>query len=255
LYPSIALTAGRTGSWTADEDIKLKKAIEMHGDKDWIAISALVPSRTKKQCWNRWHVLDPSIDRVNGRAGKWTDEEDLRLRTSVQMHGDKDWVAVAALVPSRTKSQCRERRFNALDPSIAPAIYHKGAWTEDEDFKLKNSVEMHGGKDWAAIAVLVPGRTRSQCCNRWHDVSDPSIALTAGSTGRWTVDEDINLKHAVQTRGSKSWVAVSALVTLTARRRGKWAVDEDLRLKNSVEMHGGKDWAAIAELVLGRTKK
>jgi hypothetical protein len=41
---------------------------------------------------------------------------------------------------------------------------HTGKWGEDEDLKLKDAVQMHGGKDWAAIAAaLASDRTRSQC--------------------------------------------------------------------------------------------
>jgi hypothetical protein len=32
------LTAGRTVKWTKNEDIKLKKAVQMHGGKDWAAV-------------------------------------------------------------------------------------------------------------------------------------------------------------------------------------------------------------------------
>jgi hypothetical protein len=42
----IALTAGRTGKWAEDEYIGLKDAVQTHGDKDWAAITALVPGRT-----------------------------------------------------------------------------------------------------------------------------------------------------------------------------------------------------------------
>jgi hypothetical protein len=34
-------------------DIKLKNAVQTHGCKDWGAVAALVPGRTKKQCYNR----------------------------------------------------------------------------------------------------------------------------------------------------------------------------------------------------------
>ena len=36
-----------------------------------------------------------------------------------------------------------------------------GAWTTVEDKKLRHAIEMHGGQDWAAIAVLIPGRTNN----------------------------------------------------------------------------------------------
>jgi hypothetical protein len=46
-----------------------------------------------------------------------------------------------------------------LDPSIGGASGRTGKWTAVEDSKLKNAVQTHGGKNWCAIAALVPGRT------------------------------------------------------------------------------------------------
>jgi hypothetical protein len=86
----------------------------------------------------------------------------------VQMHGGKHWAAIAAMVPGRTKIQCKKIWRDYLDPSIDRAIGRTGEWTEDEDLKLKAAVQMHGGKNWVAIAALVPGRTKSQCNHRWH---------------------------------------------------------------------------------------
>jgi predicted PP-loop superfamily ATPase len=208
--------------WTTDEDSKLKDAVQRQGGKggkrDWVAIAALVPGRTRKQCTGRWYsALDPSIGRTAGRAGAWTEDEDNKLRVAVQMHGGKDWAAIAALVPGRTRKQCTGRWYSALNPSIDRTAGRAGAWTEDGDNKLKVAVQMHGGKDWAAIAALVPGRAIKQCTGRWYSALDPSIDRTAGRAGAWTEDEDNKLKVAVQ-------------------------------------MHGGKDWAAIAALVPGRTK-
>jgi hypothetical protein len=123
----------------------------------------------------RWRdFLDPIIDHANARKGMWTEDEDLNLKAAVQMkatvqmHGGKDWAAIAAMVPGRTKIQCSKRWRDYLDPSIDRAIGRTGEWTEDEDLKLKAAVQMHGGKNWVAIAALVPGRTKSQCNHRWH---------------------------------------------------------------------------------------
>jgi hypothetical protein len=276
LDPSIDRSApGRTGKWTEDEDLKLKYSVEMHGGKDWAAIAVLVLDRTRKQCSNRWKdVLDPSIERTNGRTGKWTKDEDLKLQGAVQMHGGKSWVKIATLIPGRTRVQCCRRWFHVLDPSINRTNGRTGSWTEKEDLKLKTSVEMHGGKDWAAIAVLVPERTNKQCWQRWYDVLDPSIDRSAsGRTGKWTEDEDLKLQGAVQVHGTKSWMVVAELVpdrtkkqcwqrwraldpsiALTPGRTGTWTENEDIKLQHSVQMHEGKDWVAIATLVPGRTK-
>jgi hypothetical protein len=213
LDPSIALTAGSTGKWTEDEDLKLKYSVQIHGGKDWNAIAAMVPGRTRIQCMDRWrHVLDPSIALAAGNAGTWTEDEDIKLKYSVQMHGGKNWNKIAMMVPGRTKRQCRDRWHDALDPSIALAAGRTGAWAEDEDLKLKYSVQMHGGKDWNKISALVPGRTKRQCKSRWLYALDPSNALTAGSTGTWTRDEDLKLKAAVQTHGGKNWNKIAAMV-------------------------------------------
>jgi hypothetical protein len=142
----------------------------------------MVPGRTKNQCNNRWHsALNPSIDRENGSTGKWTENEDIALLDAVQMHGGKDWVAISALVPGRTKIQCCHRWKDALDLSTDRANERTGKWTEVEDGKLKDGVQTNGGKNWDATAALVPGRTAKQCRSRWHKV------LLPASTGRTNV--------------------------------------------------------------------
>jgi hypothetical protein len=266
----------RTGKWAEDEDSKLEDAVQTHGGKNWGKISALVPGRSRLQCTNRWHhtKLDPSIDRASGCMGKWTAVEDNKLKGAVQTHGSKNWAAISELVASRTKRQCKYRWQDALDPSIALTAGGKGKWTAIEDSKLRDAVQTHGGKNWAAISKLVPGRTRIQCYNRWKDALDPGIALTAGSKGKWTAIEDSKLQDAARTHGGMNWAAITSLVPGRTRsqcndrwskyldpsidranaRTGKWTADEDSKLKDAVLTHGGKDWDAIFVLVPGRTK-
>jgi hypothetical protein len=143
--------------------------VQRHGGKNWWAVAALVPGRTKKQCRNRWHdVLDPSVARTAGRNGSWTEDEDRKLASAVHTVGGNKWVAIAVLVPGRTKAQCRSR-WNCISIStIDRTTAYTGKWEEDEDIKLKNAVQMHGGKSWDEIALLVPSRTKSQCWHRWQ---------------------------------------------------------------------------------------
>jgi Myb-like DNA-binding protein BAS1 len=119
LDPSIDLAKERTGKWAENEDIKLKDAVQTHGGKNWIAITAQVPGRTRNQCWHRWHdVLDPNIDRTPpGRTGKWVEDEDIQLKDAVQTNGGKNWVAISSLVPGRTKQQCCDRWKIYRDPN------------------------------------------------------------------------------------------------------------------------------------------
>jgi hypothetical protein len=45
----------------------------------------------------------------------------------------------------------------------------------DEDSKLNDAVQTHGGKDWIAISVLVTDRTKQQCYHRWKDVLNSNV--------------------------------------------------------------------------------
>jgi hypothetical protein len=109
--------------------------------------------------------LDPSINRAPPRrSGKWTAVEDSKLKDALQRHGDnkyKDWAAISALVPGRTKMQSCCRWHNALNPSIDRANGLTGKRAEDEDSKLKDAVQTHGDNDWVVAAALGPGRTES----------------------------------------------------------------------------------------------
>jgi hypothetical protein len=71
------------------------------------------------------------------------------------------------MVPDRTRKQCHSRWYNAFNPNIGRAPERSGGWTEDEDSKLKEIFEKHGDKSWDTISALVPGRTKSQCWQRW----------------------------------------------------------------------------------------
>jgi hypothetical protein len=221
-----AIAANRR--WTFEEDAKLTSGVTNAPKKkhyreyktDWVAISALIAGRSAKQCSSRWdNFLDPNIDRASGRTGKWTVDEDSKLKDAVQTHGGKNWAATASLVPGRTKLQCRKRWHDVLDPSIGRASGRTGKWTKDEDSKLKNAVRTHGGKNWGLIAALVPGRTKNQCTSRSHDVLDRSIDQANRSTGKWTADEVSKLKDAVRTHGSKDWGLISALVPGRTKRQ------------------------------------
>jgi hypothetical protein len=253
-----------TVSWTSEEDAKLTRAVtntsKMKWGKeykiDWVAVVALVPGRTGSQCKGRWHsALNPSIVLTAGSGGKWTEDEDSKLKDAVQKHGGKDWFAISALVPGRTVSQCSGRWKNALHPSINRASGRTGKWSEDEDIKLKDAVQTHGCKHWGTIAALVPGRTKMQCRIRLHGALNPSIGRVNGRTGKWSAVEDSKLKDAVQTHGGKNWGAISALIPGRTRVQcnkrwhdaldpsidrankctGKWTAVEDSKLKDAVQ--------------------
>jgi hypothetical protein len=276
LDPSISRATARAGRWTADEDNKLRDAMPAQGRKDWVAISAQVPGRTRIQCSNRWHEsLISTIDPAAARAGKWTADEDKKLSDAMPAHGDKDWVEISAQVPGRTRVQCYNRWQDTLVSTIDPAAARTGKWTADEDNQLMGAVPAHGDKDWVAIAAKVPGRRKRQCRKRWHHALDPSIRRATARAGRWTADEDKKLRDAVPAQGYKDWVAIAAKVPgrtrqqcckrwhnklksnvdPTTARAGNWTTDEDKRLSDAVPALGDEDWVPISAQVPGRTRQ
>jgi hypothetical protein len=217
-----------TSRWTPEEDARLNSAVTItckmkHGQKcriDWTAVAALVGGRVDRQCRSRWYnALNPNVDQAKGRTGNWTAVEDSQLRKAAQTHGGKKWGAIAALVPGRTKNQCSSRWSKFLNSNVDPSNGRKGKWDEDEDSKLKDAVQTHGGKNWAAIAALVPGRAASQCCSRWTYVLEPNIDRANGRTGKWDELEDRKLGKAVKKHGGRNWAAIAALVPGRAEKQ------------------------------------
>jgi myb proto-oncogene protein len=113
--------------------------------------------------------LVSNIDPTTARTGKWTADEDKKLKGAVPTQGAKNWVTIAALVPGRTKKQCCNRWHDVLVSTIDSMTARTGIWTADEDNKLKGAVHAHGDKNWERIAALVLGPTKRQCRKRWWD--------------------------------------------------------------------------------------
>lgn len=97
-----------------------------------------------------------------------------------------------------TAQQCQQRYSRTLDPNIK-----RGAWTEDEDARLRLAVTVHGNS-WIEIAEVIHGRTNEQCRDRWSDKLNPTLMK-----GRWTNEEDRCLVEAVESLGTTSWKEIS----------------------------------------------
>jgi hypothetical protein len=199
VFPSAGTSRPRPGNWSPEEDAKLTDAVTELGNA-WVAVAAMIPGRSKEHCRYRWVAfLDPDFN-----TGKWTPEEDEKLTEAVTQLG-KDWVQVAAMVPGRTNVLCRQRWLLALEPTIDGATARsKGKWTPEEDAKLTDAVQQLG-KDWVAVAAMIPGRNNALCRQRWIQSLDPDI-----SPGRWTVEESTKLTDAVNQFGN-DWVRVAAM--------------------------------------------
>ena len=84
------------------------------------AIAASVGTRNHMQCLQRWKkVLKPGITK-----GNWSLHEDVTLLHLVGSGGREDWSRIAALLPSRSARECRERWHYYLTPLIERAGVH-----------------------------------------------------------------------------------------------------------------------------------
>ncbi|KAJ0980441.1 hypothetical protein J5N97_008696 [Dioscorea zingiberensis] len=153
--------------WTEEEDAMLRAAVENFGDNNWQMVSSTLEGRTGPQCSNRWRksILPER------KVGRWSVDEDKRLKVAVMLFGAKNWNKIARFAPGRTQVQCRERWLNCLDPSL-----NLEAWTAEEDAKLLDAINMHG-YCWSRVANCVPPRTDSQCRRRWKVLLPHEVPL------------------------------------------------------------------------------
>ena len=121
-------------------------------------------------------VIGPDGKRRKVRAegltgGRWTFEEDEKLRQGVACIGAKNWkrISVEYLSYKRTDVQCLHRWQKALRPGLV-----KGRWTSDEDNTIVSCIAA-GITKWSEIAEKIPGRIGKQCRERWFNQLDPSI--------------------------------------------------------------------------------
>lgn len=100
---------GSRGSWTAEEDNQLKNAISQLGTKKWHEIAKFVPTRTSKQCRERWlNCLDPNIKK--GGFAPWEDNIIIEKQKEIGNH----WSKIAKFLPGRSSGSIKNRWYSGL---------------------------------------------------------------------------------------------------------------------------------------------
>lgn len=95
---------GQTGRWDKEEEERLRDAVERVGQV-WVEVAKQVRTRTDVQCREKWlHNMKPNLNH-----GKWSTEEDARLRKLVAESNVIKWSRVAEKLGRRTPVQCQKR--------------------------------------------------------------------------------------------------------------------------------------------------
>lgn len=101
------------GPWTKEEDATLIGLVNQSGPRNWTALASQMPSRSGKQCRERWlNHLNPAI-----KKGPWTTEEDNRLVLLHESIGNK-WSEIAKHIPGRTDNSLKNRWNSTLKRKV-----------------------------------------------------------------------------------------------------------------------------------------
>ena len=132
-------------------------AMSMWNGKNWSYIAQSVDGRDENECFSRWYEkIKPAISRMS-----WDEPNDDLLDRNVIKHEVGNWESIAEGIEQHTPQQCMLRYYEKLNPDLGKGS--KGAWTFEEDDKLRNAVELYNAKDWKKIAQCVEGRSIQQC--------------------------------------------------------------------------------------------
>ncbi|RWR95904.1 SANT/Myb domain-containing protein [Cinnamomum micranthum f. kanehirae] len=132
-----AKVAVNKGAWTAEEDEKLIKCIEIYGERRWQSVPSQAGlNRNGKSCRLRWlNYLRPNIKRGNISD----QEEDLIIRLH-KLLGNR-WSLIARRLPGRTDNEIKNYWNSHLSKKINKPNEKKGP----KSHKSRKSLQGNGG--------------------------------------------------------------------------------------------------------------
>ena len=103
------------GSWTQVEDDLLMGAVQQFGPKKWTEVAKMVPTRTSKQCRERWfNRLSPELK--HDPFEPWEDEIILQRQKEI---GNR-WSLIARQLPGRSPNAIKNRWYSGLKGQHEP---------------------------------------------------------------------------------------------------------------------------------------
>lgn len=163
---------------------------------------------------------------------------------------------------AKRKVECGMRN-SVISSSKKARNSYASRWTKEQDEALRVAVDKFEGRNWKAIAELVPGRDHVQCLQRWKKVLRPGLVK-----GHWSAEEDTLLLQLIQDDKMHSWSMVASKIKgRTAKQcrerwslnldpsinRSPWTPEEDQLLIKLYDKLGGK-WSEMKTQFNGRTE-
>ncbi|KAJ3064677.1 Myb-like DNA-binding domain protein, partial [Quaeritorhiza haematococci] len=151
-----------------------------------------------------------------------------------------------------------------ISGSLETLVPRRRRWTEQEDERLREGIQVYGQGKWKQIGCLVGTRTAQDCSSRWIRYVAPNIKKEP-----WSNKDDELLISGIEQHGVGAWTAISALLSGRTARQcrirwvqlsdtyviGPWTRTEDLFLRTLVEKYKVGRWTDIASKMPGRTAR
>ncbi|XP_078498035.1 snRNA-activating protein complex subunit 4 [Lissotriton helveticus] len=193
-HPSI-----NKNEWSEEEVETLQIIAAEHNCTDWQSIAdELGTSRTAFQCLQKFQKYNKTF-----KKREWTKEEDQMLTHLVEQMRvgiHIPYQKIAYYMEGRDTFQLIYRWTKSVDPRLK-----KGPWTPEEDAKLLQAVSIHGERYWYKIREEVPGRSDSQCRDRYRKALDKRV-----KKGRWSQAEKAKFLELLDKYGVGHWAKIAS---------------------------------------------
>jgi hypothetical protein len=210
----------RVNYFTPEEDAILMNA---QGDpslrNNWSEIANLLPGRHPNNICAHWKgVLNADAEQKASKkrkANRFTPEEDTILRNAQADPTTRGkWNKIAKLLPGRWPGTVQGHWKNVLNVDVEQQALKErktsgtpSHFSSEEDAILKDAVAELGNK-WTAIAERLPGHDAKSLQKRWALIKKKKQP----GSGKFTAEEDANLKNAVVAQGKSKRMDWSAVV-------------------------------------------